>query len=71
LQYIVLQGGRYAKSCCHQFKNRAEYKSTLGKTCELAKVTNRSKSFIVGNALESYFDVNERQIKGIIIIQNG
>ena len=32
---------------------------------KLAKVTNRSKSFIVGNALESYLDVNEWQIKGI------
>ncbi|MHB8056635.1 MAG: CopG family ribbon-helix-helix protein [Desulfuromonadaceae bacterium] len=33
---------------------------------KLAKVTNRSKSFIVGNALESYLDVNEWQIQGIL-----
>ena len=33
---------------------------------KLAKVTNRSKSFIVGNALESYLDVNEWQVNGIL-----
>lgn len=33
---------------------------------KLAKVTNRSKSFIVSSALESYLDVNEWQIKGIL-----
>lgn len=33
---------------------------------KLAKVTNRSKSFIIGNALESYLDVNEWQIQGIL-----
>ena len=33
---------------------------------KLAKATNRSKSFLVGNALETYLDVNEWQIKGII-----
>jgi RHH-type rel operon transcriptional repressor/antitoxin RelB len=33
---------------------------------KLAKATNRSKSFIVENALETYLDVNEWQIQGII-----
>ena len=33
---------------------------------KLAKVTNRSKSFIVSNALESYLDVNEWQVNGIL-----
>jgi predicted transcriptional regulator len=33
---------------------------------KLAKATRRSKSFLIGNALEVYLDVNEWQIKGII-----
>lgn len=33
---------------------------------KLAKATNRSKSFIVGNALETYLDVNEWQVNGIL-----
>ena len=32
----------------------------------LAKATHRSKSFLVGHALEEFLDVNEWQIKGII-----
>lgn len=32
----------------------------------LAKVTHRSKSYLVGLALETYLDINEWQIKGII-----
>ena len=32
----------------------------------LAKATHRSKSFLVGNALETFLDVNEWQIQGII-----
>lgn len=32
----------------------------------LAKVTHRSKSFLVSNALETFLDVNEWQIKGVI-----
>lgn len=32
----------------------------------LAKTTNRSKSYLVSSALENYLDVNEWQIKGIL-----
>lgn len=32
----------------------------------LAKVTKRSKSFLVSSALENYLDINEWQLNGII-----
>lgn len=32
---------------------------------KLAKATHRSKSFLIGHALEAYLDVNEWQLKGI------
>lgn len=39
--------------------------STRTRLDNLARITRRSKSFVIEDALEQYLDVNEWQIKGI------
>jgi predicted transcriptional regulator len=38
---------------------------TRNRLDSLARITRRSKSFVIEDALEQYLDVNEWQIKGI------
>lgn len=38
---------------------------TRNRLDNLARITRRSKSFVIEDALEQYLDVNEWQIKGI------
>ena len=51
------------KAAAINLRIEPEIKDRLEK---LAKATRRSKSFLVGDALETYLDVNEWQIRGII-----
>lgn len=51
------------KAAAINLRIEPEIKDRLEK---LAKATRRSKSFLIGDALEAYLDVNEWQIKGII-----
>jgi RHH-type transcriptional regulator, rel operon repressor / antitoxin RelB len=51
------------KAAAINLRIEPEIKTRLEK---LAKATHRSKSFLVGHALEAYLDVNEWQINGII-----
>lgn len=39
---------------------------TKRRLAELAKVTRRTQSFLVEEALEAYLDINEWQVKGIL-----
>lgn len=51
------------KAAAVNFRIEPEIKTRLE---NLAKVTRRSKSFLVSHALETYLDINEWQIKGIV-----
>lgn len=51
------------KAAAINLRIEPEIKTRLEK---LAKATHRSKSFLVGHALETYLDVNEWQISGVI-----